>query len=89
MNAKHFRRNPGAVWRATDTFLVAALPPDEAISVVGSAALVWRRLAAPVTLDELAEQLAAETGALTAQVRLDVAVLIDQLLPLGLVEVVA
>lgn len=49
---------------------------------------MWHALAEPKTLDEMAATLAAATGASPGQVRADLAALIEQLLPLGLVEVV-
>lgn len=84
-----YRRSPRAVWRASTAVLVAAVPPNSPTRVVGSAALVWSHLADPITLDELVERLARATGAAGATVRGDVAALLAQLEPLGLVEVVS
>lgn len=88
MNDIRYGRAPRAVWRASRSFLVAAVPPAPPTRVVGSAAQVWQALAEPKTLDELAATIAAATGAAPEQVRADLAALIEQLLPLGLVEVV-
>lgn len=82
------RRSPRAIWRASSQVLVAAVPPRSPTRVGGSAALVWRHLQEPVTLDELCELVAADAGVPTERVHADVVALIDQLLPLELVEVV-
>ena len=88
MNPIRYRRAPQAIWRASRSFLVATVPPSPPTRVAGSAAQVWRALAEPTTLDELAEALSTATGAPYAQVRADVSELVEQLVPLGLVEVV-
>ena len=89
MNPVRYRRAPRAIWRASASFLVAAVPPSPPTRVAGSAASVWAALADAVTLDELASALAAATGAPLALVHADVAALVEGLLPLGLVEVVS
>ncbi|MDP2292809.1 MAG: PqqD family protein [Actinomycetota bacterium] len=83
-----YRRSPRAVWRASKGMLVAAVPPNPPTRIAGSAALVWSQLAEPVTLDELVDRLARRTGVLPEALRSDVAALLAQLQPLGLVEVV-
>ena len=88
MNPVRYRRAPHAIWRASRAFLVAAVPPAPPTRVGGSAAQVWQALAEPATLDELAATLSAATGAEPGMVRADVAALVEQLVPLGLVEVV-
>jgi hypothetical protein len=85
--AATYRRAPGAIWRATGHFLVAALPPASPTRVAGSAALVWTQIAEPLTLDEIVGRLADAAGAPAAQVRHDVEALFAELVPLGLVEV--
>lgn len=89
MTGPHYRRAPQAVWRATGSFVVAAVPPNEPTTIGGSAPLVWAALAAPQSIDQLAAELAAATGASPADVRRDLTDLIAALVPLGLVEVVA
>ena len=89
MTNVRYQRSPRAVWRATSSFLVAAVPPHPPSRVVGSASMVWSLLSVPRSEQELAELLAATVALPVQQVRADVSALIAQLLPLGLVEVVA
>lgn len=85
-----YRRAPAAVWRSSRQFLVAAVPPAPPTRVAGSAGLVWAQLAEPVSLDELVARLLRVATAVPAvQLRTDVAALLAQLEPLGLVEVLA
>jgi hypothetical protein len=56
--------------------------------VTGSAAHVWAALAEPATLDDLAASISAAIGVAPEEVRADVSALVEQLVPLGLVEVV-
>ena len=81
-----FQRSARAVWRASSGFLVAAVPPSPPTRMAGSAAAVWQRLAEPVSLEELVAGLAAGLGAPAQQIRADVQLLLDALVPLGLVE---
>lgn len=83
-----YRRSPRAVWRASTGMLVAAVPPNPPTRIAGSAALVWGQLAEPVTLDELVDRLAHQTRVAGETLRPDVAALLAQLQPLGLVEAV-
>jgi hypothetical protein len=82
-----YRRSPQAIWRSSAGLLVAAVPPNPPTRVAGSAAIVWRHLSAPITLDDLVAQLSRETGATVDALRADVVSLFEALVPLGLVEV--
>ncbi|MDO8362944.1 MAG: PqqD family protein [Actinomycetota bacterium] len=84
-----YRRSPRAIWRASANLLVAAVPPAAPTRIVGSAAMVWNHLAAPVGIDELVAELAAVSGSSAAAIRADVESLLAALVPLGLVEVQA
>ena len=87
MSEPRYRRNPLAVWRASRWFLVAAVPPALPTRVGGSAAAVWHALAAEVTLAQLVQQVSAEVGAPADTIAADVRAMIDELVPLDLVEV--
>ncbi|HNJ97037.1 MAG TPA: PqqD family protein [Ilumatobacteraceae bacterium] len=91
MSSVRFRRHPAAVWRATEHFLVAAVPPAHPTRVVGSAGLVWKVLATPKSMEEIASEVVASLGTVANLdrdvVAQDVRSLIDQLLAFGLVEV--
>lgn len=88
MNPVRYQRAERAIWRSSQTFLVAAVPPAAPTRVTGSAAHVWAALAEPATLDDLAAIISAAIGVAPEQVRADVSALVEQLVPLGLVEVV-
>lgn len=87
MSDVRYRRSPHAVWRASASFLVAAVPPHPPTRVGGSASAVWALLAEPSSVDDVVQLLVAATGAPRDQVHSDVAALVADLLPLGLVEV--
>ena len=89
MTATRYRRHPSAIWRATRSFLVAALPPAPPSRVVGSAAAIWNALEAPRTLDDVVDDLVVATGAERATISRDVTALVGELVHLGLVEVVS
>lgn len=81
-----YRRSPAAIWRASAAVLVAAVPPHAPTRMSGSAPLVWRHLESPIGLDELAAVLSSQTGGDEVAIRTDLQVLVDALVPLGLVE---
>ena len=81
----HYRRHPGALWRATRSFLVACVPPGDVVHIRGSAATVWSLLAEPVTVAEVARQVAALGRVDRARANCDVDALVEQLVALGLV----
>ena len=87
MTERCFQRSSCAVWRASERFLVAAVPPARPRSITGSAALVWAFLADPVSVDELVVRLADATEFDEHTIRADVVALLDQLVTLGLVDV--
>lgn len=80
-----YQRHPAALWRATRSFLVGCVPPGDVVHVRGSAAMVWGLLAEPMTVAELARQVAALGGVGQAIVGDEVAALVEQLVALGLV----
>lgn len=86
MNDIRYRRNPAAIWRASASFLVAAVPPLPPTRVSGSAGLVWSLLDEPLTTEEIVAKLVAATGADAAIVRGDTESLFDDLVPMGLIE---
>jgi hypothetical protein len=81
-----YRRSSAAIWRASNRLLVAAVPPNAPTRMSGSAALVWHHLADEIEFDELVGLLAEVTGAGPDQIAPDVQRLLDELVPLGLVE---
>jgi hypothetical protein len=82
------RRAAGAVWRATPNALVVAVPPAPVVEVTGSGALVWECLAEPATVAELVGRLTAIVSAPAAQVVADVEDLVEELVTLGVLELV-
>lgn len=82
-----YRRSPASIWRSSGNWLVAAVAPNAPTRMVGSAGLVWQQLAAPASLDDIVEGLAAVTGSEVTVIRADVRALLAELVPLGLVEV--
>ena len=86
MSVVRYRRNPAAVWRASHSFLVAAVPPRPPTTVVGSAAMVWVLLEQPLTLHEIVSRLVEASQADAATVRRDTETLVADLVPTGLVE---
>lgn len=54
--------------------------------MTGTGRALWRALATPRTVDELARVLAAEFGAAPMQVRADIAPVVDELCTMGAVE---
>jgi len=89
MTEMRYQRSPHAVWRASSSFLVAAVPPHPPTRITGSASAVWALLAQPRTVDEVVHELSTIANAAPERLRADVADLVAQLLPLQLVEVVA
>jgi hypothetical protein len=87
MSDSRYARSPHAVWRATASFLVAAVPPQPPTRISGSAAVVWDLMTAPKTARELSLECADVLGISASDVEADVARLMGQLLPLGLVEI--
>ena len=81
-----YRRSPAAIWRSSTRLLVAAVPPNAPTRMSGSAALVWRHLADEIEFDRLVAVLAEETGVAAEQIGGDVQRLLDELVPLALVE---
>ncbi len=88
MTQLRYQRSPNAVWRASASFLVAAVPPHPPTRIAGSASVVWALLAQPRTMHEVVHELSAIANTAPEQLHADVAALISQLLPLRLVEVV-
>ena len=89
MEPTRYQRSPHAVWRASASFLVAAVPPRPPTRIAGSASVVWALLAAPRTVDEVVRELTAVADTSPQQLHADVAALVAQLLPLHLVEAVS
>ncbi len=87
MSECRYQRSPLAVWRASGSFLVAAVPPAPPRKITGSASLVWAALAEAVGIDELVISLAGVTDSADDVIRSDVEKLLDQLVTLGLVDV--
>ena len=83
-----YRRHPAAVWRATNSFLVAAVPPAPPTRISGSAGAVWRELATLRTMTDLVAALTASLPADREAISADTESLVTELVRLGLVEVV-
>ena len=88
MTECRYQRSSAAVWRASASFLVAAVPPRRPTRISGSASVVWALFAVPRTVNEVVEELAALVDTAPEQLHTDVDALIAQLLPLQLVQVV-
>jgi len=89
MAETRYQRSPQAVWRASASFLVGAVPPQPPTRIAGSASVVWALLAQPRTVQEMVHELIAVADAAPEQLHADVEALFSQLVPLGLVEVVS
>ena len=72
MSERRYQRSPLAVWRATGSFLVAAVRPAPPRKITGSAALVWAALADATGIDELVVKLAGATDSADEAIRADV-----------------
>lgn len=82
-----FVRAPASLWRElTGVTLVRTVDDPEVIELWGTGALLWEALKEPVTLDELAWDLAAVVGAPPDVVARDVHDALTDLLNRGVVE---
>jgi hypothetical protein len=87
--ATRWRRDPRTLWRAAGDTIV--LLPDGGdgqtpLTIHGSAALLWELLARPVSLAELASELAAAYGEEAEVIAADLAPALDGLLAASAVE---
>lgn len=89
MTTPRYRRHPAAVWRATQSFLVAAVPPAPPTRISGSAGAVWRELATPRTVEEVVAALAAALPTDGEAISADIESLVTELVRLGLAEAVS
>ena len=90
-NSYHWvmHRSPGVLWRDGEFGVVLLAPGGRApLTMTGTGRALWRALATPGTVDDLAEALAAEFGADATQVRADIAPVVDELCAIGAVEAV-
>lgn len=88
MTDRRYRRHPAAIWRATARFLVVAVPPSPPTRVVGSAGAVWHALDTPKRVSDVVTELGEMTTSDHGEVARDVLALLEELVALGLVEVV-
>jgi Coenzyme PQQ synthesis protein D (PqqD) len=75
-------RSPNVLWRRTLRGVVLRPVGGKAVMLDGSGWLVWDALAAPATLEELSDQLAARTGGEAKIIAADVQPVLDQLVRL-------
>lgn len=84
-------RSPTARWRRTSRRIVIApsltSESDELVELEGVAAIMWRSLGAPVTIDELSRDLAEAFSAPVPDVEAAVADLVAELAERGVLEV--
>ena len=84
---ERWHRNPAALWRRSlDGVVVLAPGADEPIVLRGGGPAVWERLAEPITLGELVEDIAGTHGADEDEVERDVRSLLDLLAVSGAAE---
>jgi hypothetical protein len=82
-------RHPESLWRAAGDTVVVLPGAGEVrtpLCISGSAAQMWKRLAEPVSVAELAAELAEEYEADAAEIAADLAPVLDDLLAAGAVE---
>jgi hypothetical protein len=83
------RRNPAVLWRRIASGVVLLTPDaEDAIEVTGSGARLWELLAEPISVSEIAAQLAEEHRTEKAIVQRDLAPVLDALTSQGAIEVV-
>ncbi|MGH2703129.1 MAG: PqqD family protein [Actinomycetota bacterium] len=81
MTASRFSQRPGVLQRVVgEEILVTTARSTEISSLSGSAALQWRMLDEPRTLDEIVSGLAGVYGVASRAIRSDVEALLDELL---------
>lgn len=84
VTAPAYARAPAALWHRTSRrVVVRTSPAAEPLDLDGVAALVWDALSQPVTLDELADDLAAVFERPVADVRPEVERLVAGLVAAG------
>lgn len=81
------RRAPGVLWRE-GAFGVVVLAPggSEPRTLTGTGRALWRALARPVALAELAAELAAGFGVDPARVEVDIAPVLAELHRIGAID---
>jgi hypothetical protein len=77
-------RGPAVIWRSTSTRVVACVPGHAPAELEGGAALLWRVLGEPATIDELAEDVHQAFGLGLEEARRTVAATVEGLLAAGL-----
>ena len=80
------KRDPDALWRIGDRFLVLAHADGEVLSASGPGADIWSALATDVEMEDLVSSLAARYGADLDLVRHDVEAFVDQLRQRGFIH---
>ncbi len=82
-----FVRSSAVVWRATDHVLVAAsIATGESWQIDGSAALVWRALDRPRSLEDITRHVSSDLIDPDPAIAQDIERLIGELVATGLVE---
>jgi hypothetical protein len=80
---------PEAIWREVDGDVIVVGPQDpRVLTLNGTGAWLWRRLAAPAELSAHAEALAARHGLPLARAEADVTAFVDDLVAQGLAVLV-
>jgi hypothetical protein len=80
-------RAPTTLWRtAQDTLVLLPREAGTPLVVSGSAAVLWELLGAPITLAELASELAKSYGAEASVIATDVAPVLEHLQSVSAIE---
>ena len=83
---RRYRRNAEAVWTVVDDRVIVALPDREQRFVLsGTGTSLWKALARPATLGELAEVIRAQYDVSERAARDDIEAFVDGLVAAGLV----
>jgi hypothetical protein len=81
------QRREDVLWRRSlDAVILLPAGATEPVTLAGSGPAVWELLTAPVSVSELARELAARYAADPATVEADVVALLDRLRTLGVIE---
>lgn len=82
-----YRRASSVVWRKShDAVLVRPVVQAEIVALSGTAEAMWELLVDRMTIDELSSKLAQTYAAPAAQIRDDIAPMLDDLVARGVID---